>query len=102
IATDESGCARDESSHSSDGLDAHDLHVNFAIVWPVEFREKNLLPLTELEMSVFDWDREAVSHHDRAQVRISILTVTIGEVRIVVFVVNAARNDLLEHHPHIR
>src|ERR1044072_1195905 len=58
-------------------LDSKYLHEDFALVWPIEFREDDALPLTENRLALSDGDREAMAYDDVSQMRIGIVTVAI-------------------------
>src|SRR5215468_3157561 len=80
---------------------SHHLNVDFAVVRSIELGKENVLPDSEFQSAVDDRDGNAVADDDGAEVRIGVSAITIGEQRIIVFVINGAGDDLFKHVSHV-
>src|SRR5580700_5464363 len=64
--------------------DAENLHLDRTVAGTVELGETDGLPITQGEFAVAHRDRKRVAQHHRAQMRIGVLAIALGEFRIVV------------------
>src|SRR5262245_2731071 len=83
-------------------LDSHHLNVDFPVVRPVELGKENVLPGPEFQPALNDWNGNAMADHDSAKVRVGVPAIAIGKQWVIVFVIDGARDDLLEQVGHVR
>ena len=76
--------------------------MNLPSVGSVKFSQQDPLPGSKFEPAILNRDAEAVPDNQGAQVGISVLSGAPGKQRIVVFILDTARNQLLEERCHIR
>jgi hypothetical protein len=82
--------------------DSHHLKVDFPVVRAVELGKENVLPGPEFQPAVNDRNGNAMADHDGAKVRVGVPAITIGKQWVIVFVIDGARDDLLEQVGHVR
>src|SRR5262245_18297047 len=82
--------------------DSHHLKVDFPVVRAVELGKENVLPGPKFQPAVYDRNGNALADHDSAMVRVSDPAIAIGMQWVIVFVIDGARDDLLEQVGHVR
>src|SRR5215475_10361663 len=82
--------------------DSHHLNVDFPVVRAVELGKENVLPGPEFQPAVNDRNGNAMADYDSAKVRVGVPAIAIGKQWIIVFVIDGARDDLLEQVGHVR
>src|SRR5262247_3841428 len=87
---------------SPSSSDSHHLNVEFPVVRAVELGKENVLPGPEFQPAVNDRNGNAMADHDSAKVRVGVPAIAIGKQWVIVFVIDGARDDLLEQVGHVR
>src|SRR5215470_13971331 len=82
--------------------DSHHLNVDFPVVRAVELGKENVLPGPEFQPAVNNRNGNAMADHDSAKVRVGVPAIAIGKQWVIVFVIDGARDDLLEQVGHVR
>src|SRR5919201_1487471 len=77
-------------------LRADHLDVDLALSGPVELREDHGLEAAERELAVVDAQRDRAAEQRRAQMRVRVAALAVGEARVVVAIATALRHELLD------
>src|SRR5262245_26479055 len=86
---------------SPSSSDSHHLKVNFPVVRAVEFGKENALPSSDFQPAVDNRYGNAMADHERAKMRVGVSAIAIGKQRVIMFVVDGARNELFEQIGHV-
>src|SRR5262245_16877685 len=76
--------------------DSHYLNVNFPVVRAIEFGKENALPRSDFQPAVNNRYGNAMADYERAKMRVGVSAIAIGKQRVIMFVVDGARNELFE------
>src|SRR4030095_3202767 len=85
-----------------DFLNTGHLKMNSAAVRPIELCQYDILPCAKLQLPVDYRNGDVETSKHSAKMRVRIAPITVGKHRIIMLVIDVARNQILKHRFDIR